>query len=416
MKVSDIMSTNVDSVKTTTSVRDAAKLIFGRNINGLPVVEGKKIVGFITEKDILGRFYPSVEEYMEDIVHSGDFEETEEKISEILALPVEKIMNLKPVTVKENTPILQAQSLMNLRKIGRLPVVNDKEELIGILTKGDIFRAAVGDRLPFGGEEEYHDWQVRHYDIVTDWEERLRNEIPDLASLFRKEKVKDVLDIGYGTGEHDIALAQEGFNVTGIESSSLMSKAANEKLQKLPEKIRRNLVFLNGKYVEVLSDKKEVFQAAIFMGNAFPHLVSNYQKVLKAVSDSLTPENSIIVMQIINIEKILTVNNRVFDVNFGVPKNKFPQEQAFFRFFDPKNKEGHAMLTTTVFDFDGKKWKFRSVNSTPVIQLDTEGIKDLLKKNGFNKVSFFGGKFLGPLFQESFNPKESDLLNVVAQR
>ena len=184
----------------------------------------------------------------------------------------------------------------------------------------------------------------------------------------------------------------------------------------MPEKIRRNLVFLNGKYVEVLSDKKEVFQAAIFMGNAFPHLVSNYQKVLKAVSDSLTPENSIIVMQIINIEKILTVNNRVFDVNFGVPKNKFPQEQAFFRFFDPKNKEGHAMLTTTVFDFDGKKWKFRSVNSTPVIQLDTEGIKDLLKKNGFNKVSFFGGKFLGPLFQESFNPKESDLLNVVAQR
>ena len=147
MKVSDIMSTNVDSVKTTTSVRDAAKLIFGRNINGLPVVEGKKIVGFITEKDILGRFYPSVEEYMEDIVHSGDFEEMEEKISEILALPVEKIMNLKPVTVKENTPILQAQSLMNLRKIGRLPVVNDKEELIGILTKGDIFRALVNPKI-----------------------------------------------------------------------------------------------------------------------------------------------------------------------------------------------------------------------------------------------------------------------------
>jgi len=418
MKVSDVMSTAIDSVRTNTSVKDVSKLIFGRGINGVPVCKDGKIVGFITEKDILNKFYPTMHELAQDYVHTSDFEDMEEKIDEIFSLKAEDIMSKNPTTVTSDTPLLRAQSLMNVKKIGRLPVVDAQNHLIGMLTKGDVFRAAVGDRLPFTGEEEYHDWQVRHYDVVTDWEERLKNEMPDLANLLNKHKIKNIIDIGFGTGEHDIALAKEGFNVFGIESSLLMSKAANEKLKKLPEKIGRSVSFIGGNYVNVLSEKKGNFGAAIFMGNAFPHLFTNYQDVLKAVSHALMPKNAIIVLQIINVDKILTVNKRVFDVNFGIPKNKLPtEEQAFLRFFDPpKTKNGTVTFNTVVLDFNGKKWKFRSINSTPVIHLDKDKIKNLLKKNGFNDISFYGGKFLGPLFKDSFDSKVSDILNVVAKR
>ena len=119
-------------------------------------------------------------------------------------------------------------------------MVDKKDHLIGMITKGDIFRVSVGDRLPFTDEEGYHDWQAKHYDIITDWTKRLKNEIPDLVSVFKKNKVQDVIDIGYGTGEHDIALAREGFNVLGIESSRLMHREANDKLKDLSQDLQKD--------------------------------------------------------------------------------------------------------------------------------------------------------------------------------
>ena len=62
MKVSDVMSKQVDFVSTNTSVKDVCRLIFGRGINGVPVCKGKKVVGFVTERDILSKFYTSIQD------------------------------------------------------------------------------------------------------------------------------------------------------------------------------------------------------------------------------------------------------------------------------------------------------------------------------------------------------------------
>ena len=415
MKVADVMSTTVDSVTTSTKVKDVCRIIFGRGINGVPVCKGKKVIGFISEKDILSKFYPSMQEYMEDPLHESNFEEMEEKVDNIFALTADKIMSRKATTVSAETPLLRAQSIMFVNKVGRLPVVNKNGNLIGMITKGDIFRASVGDRLPFTAEEEYHDWQAKHYDIITDWKTRLGNEIPDLSILFKKNKIKDVIDIGFGTGEHDIALAKEGFNLLGIESSHLMHREAEEKAKNLPEDIKKKLNFVNGDYIKVLSKEQRKFGAAIFMGNAFSHLVPNYKKVLAAINALLFPKGSIVVLQITNFEKIFKTKNRVFDINFGHSKHGFPSEHAFFRFYDPPSgKGGYLTLNTAIFDFDGRRWKFRTMNSTPIINLNRDNIRSVLKKNGFNRVSFYGGVICGRLFKEPFKVLESDWLNVVA--
>ena len=73
MKVADVMSTSVDTVSVDTSVKEVCRLIFGRGINGIPVCKGKKVIGFISERDILSRFHPSIREYIEDPVHEGGF-------------------------------------------------------------------------------------------------------------------------------------------------------------------------------------------------------------------------------------------------------------------------------------------------------------------------------------------------------
>lgn len=417
MKIIDIMSKHVDYVSTETKIKDVCRLIFGRSINGIPVCKGKKVVGFVTEKDIIAKFFPSIGEYVDDPVHSSDFEGMEKKVSEVLDMRVEKIMSHNPTVVTSNTALLKAQSLMLVKKVGRLPVVDDKNNLVGVVSKSDIFRVIVGDKIPYASDEEYHDWLSKHYDLVVPWKERLGNEVPDLTALFKKEKIENILDIGCGTGEHDIALAKNGFNVYGLETSTLMNKESKNKLQSLSEEVLERVKFINSDYIKYLKDKKNSFGGAIFMGNAFCHLANNYKEVLGGVADALNRENSVIVLQIVNFQKLFKTDHRFQDLNFKESKLGLAYEHAFLEFYDPpRERGGHLTLNMAIFDFNGKKWKFRAMNSTQIVNIDKEGIEKLLRRHGFNKISFYGGMYLGPLFKHPFNLEESDWLIVVAKR
>ncbi len=417
MRVAEIMSTQVDFVTPKTKVKDIARLIFGRGINGIPVCEGRKVVGFITEGDIVSKLYPTMAEYAEDPVNEGNFDEMEKKVPELFAMTADKIMSKNPTVVTADTKLLKAQSLMSTKNINRIAVVDDNGNLVGMLTKGDIFRAIVGDNLPLTDDQEYHDWQAKHYDMLIDWKKRLGSEIPELSALFRKNNVENVLDIGYGTGEHDFALAKEGFNVCGVESSDLMAHIARDKREKLPENLRRRLEFEGGWYPDVLANRQGKFDAAIFMGNAFPHLAHNSKKVLDVVSKALRPKNAVIVMQMENLEKTMKTKNRFLDLNFSETKHGFPTEHAFLRFYDPPKRKGEMpILTMSVMDFDGKKWKHRTLNSTQIDYIDKQKATKMLKELGFKKISFYGGEFFGSFIKSPFNPLQSDWLSVVAQR
>lgn len=145
MKVSDVMQKKIDSVMPSTKVIDAAKLIFKHNHTGLPVVDGKnKLVGFITDQDILSQCFPSMKEYMEDVVHGRDFNAMEQKLKEIMKMKVKDVMSKSVMSIEKNKLLLNAESIMKVKDIARLPVVDGKNHLIGILTKRDIFRALVG--------------------------------------------------------------------------------------------------------------------------------------------------------------------------------------------------------------------------------------------------------------------------------
>lgn len=147
MKVVNAMSKKVDYVTPKTRVKEISKLIFLHHINGVPVLKGRKVVGFITERDILHQFYPSMREYMEDPVNEANFEAMEKNITRIFELTAGKIMSKHPITIHTDSPLLEAQSLMFMHKIGRLPVVDRKKNIVGIIAKGDIFKYLVGKRL-----------------------------------------------------------------------------------------------------------------------------------------------------------------------------------------------------------------------------------------------------------------------------
>jgi len=417
MKVIDVMVRDVEYASVDTKVKEVCLLIFGRRINGVPICKGKKVVGFVTERDVLSKFYPSMQEHVDDPVCTRDFEGMEKKAAEILSLTAKDIMGKNPIVVEHDTPLLRAQSLMLVNKVGRLPVVDKNGNLVGMISKGDVFRAIVGDNLKFVEDEEYHDWVSRHYDMVVKWETRLGNEIPDLVNLFRQQKINKVLDIGCGTGEHDIALAREGLEVLGLDRSTLMYESSKQKWLTLPVGIKKKLEFVKGEYKEVLKKRQRGYGAAIFMGNAFLHNPNNYREVLEAASKSLFSKNALMVLQIANIQKVLKTNKRFQEFSVAKVKNSSNKEYLFLQFYDPPRKpRGHCMLNMAILYFDGKKWYPKSNNSTPIVYLDRDKIKRLLQKVGFSDVSFYGGMILGDLFKHPFDPPNSDWLNVVGKR
>lgn len=149
MKVENIMNMDVDSVTPLTSVLEAVRIIFKHNHDGLPVVIGKKmkLVGFITDQDILSQCFPSMKEYMEDVVRARDFTAMEDKVREIMKMKVKDIMNKSVISIHKDKPVLQAESIMKTKDVSRLPVTDDKGNLIGILSKRDIFRSLLGKKI-----------------------------------------------------------------------------------------------------------------------------------------------------------------------------------------------------------------------------------------------------------------------------
>jgi CBS domain-containing protein len=149
MKVRDICQKKVDFITPNETLLAAAKVIFGHNHKGVPVVKlpKKKLIGFITEQDILSQLFPDVKELIEDYVHAKDFEAMEGKVKTILTKKVKDVMSKRISSIRIDEPILEAESIMKLKDISRLPVVDNKGNLIGIITKGDIFRALVNVKI-----------------------------------------------------------------------------------------------------------------------------------------------------------------------------------------------------------------------------------------------------------------------------
>ncbi len=145
MKIRNIFNKKVDSITPDATLFDAAKVIFGRKHKGIPVVKHpkKKIIGFITEQDILSQLFPNMKDLVEDYVHEKNFEGMEKKVGSVLTKKVKDVMSKKIIAVHIDEPLLKAVSIMKLNDISRLPVVDKKRNLIGIISKGDIFRALI---------------------------------------------------------------------------------------------------------------------------------------------------------------------------------------------------------------------------------------------------------------------------------
>ncbi len=142
MLVKDVMTSKVKSILSTTPYKEIWLTSFHSHTNALPVVDAKgTLVGLVTRDDLLRPIYPQYQEVFESIESVSDFEEMEDRMKELAGLKAVDVMQSHVIFTRHTTLVMRALSRMIVRRVNQLPVLNEKDSVIGIVTKGDIFLA-----------------------------------------------------------------------------------------------------------------------------------------------------------------------------------------------------------------------------------------------------------------------------------
>jgi len=117
-RVREVMTPNPQCVTEKDSIMDAARIMQSADTGAVPVVDGKKIVGMITDRDIVVRL----------IAEGKDTQNAH--VGEAMTKSVRK--------VDEDSPINEVVELMSKAQIRRVPVVNRNDEIVGIVSLADL--------------------------------------------------------------------------------------------------------------------------------------------------------------------------------------------------------------------------------------------------------------------------------------
>ena len=118
MKLKDIMTTDVLVVSPESNVVEAARLMERHGFGSVPVCDGGKILGIVTDRDLCLR------------VVGGGLNPNNCKVSEVMNGPI--------VWCYDDTEVDEATRLMETRQIRRLVVVDRDKKLVGVVALGDV--------------------------------------------------------------------------------------------------------------------------------------------------------------------------------------------------------------------------------------------------------------------------------------
>ncbi|HEY7006652.1 MAG TPA: CBS domain-containing protein [Sphingomicrobium sp.] len=119
MKVSEVMTRDVQTVRPDQPVQQAASFMLNADAGSIPVTDGERLIGMITDRDITVRG-----------VAKGYGPDT----------PVRELMSNEIICAREDDDVEDVASKMSEAQVRRLPVIDRDERLCGIVSLGDLSR------------------------------------------------------------------------------------------------------------------------------------------------------------------------------------------------------------------------------------------------------------------------------------
>jgi CBS domain-containing protein len=144
MKASDIMTSPVITVQAHTPVREIAALLLEHRISAVPVLDGARLAGMVSEADLLHRHEigtegtrrgPSWLQWWRGASSASEYVRSH-------AVHASDVMTREVFSAEADVDLAEIVALMERRNVKRVPIVRDAE-LVGIVSRADVVRAVV---------------------------------------------------------------------------------------------------------------------------------------------------------------------------------------------------------------------------------------------------------------------------------
>jgi CBS domain-containing protein len=126
-------------------LKDAIQLMADNHIGGLPVINADSdLVGILSESDLMwqttGVDVPAYIMLLDSVIYLKNPAQYNQELHKALGQSVKDVMTDRVVTIAPDKSLRDAAHLMHDKKVRRLPVVDSQQQVVGILTRGDIVR------------------------------------------------------------------------------------------------------------------------------------------------------------------------------------------------------------------------------------------------------------------------------------
>ena len=138
MRVLDLMTPALITVRPATPLRDVLVMMLRRHLNDVLVVDNEqRLLGIVTYSDLCRKLLPSQRDLADHEEYMQRPESMEDRVEEIASLTVEHVMTKHIITVSPETELLKAGATMMAHSVKQLPVVHN-HKVVGIVSHTDI--------------------------------------------------------------------------------------------------------------------------------------------------------------------------------------------------------------------------------------------------------------------------------------
>jgi CBS domain-containing protein len=142
--VTHIMRANIPQVSPDDSIATTARLLVKHKVPGVPVVENGKIIGIVTESDIIMREadvdVPTPVPFLDAIFMADAGPEFDDEMRKVLAVNARQLMTSPVISVRSSATLTEVATVMVDRGVNPVPVLDDALRVIGLVSRADLVR------------------------------------------------------------------------------------------------------------------------------------------------------------------------------------------------------------------------------------------------------------------------------------
>jgi glycine/sarcosine N-methyltransferase len=269
---------------------------------------------------------------------------------------------------------------------------------------------------------EFYDRQAALYEVMNDWPARLSLELPFVRRVLEQTHARTVLDVACGGGHHALALAREGYTVSGADLSGEMIAQAKQNAEQASSSIRfeqAGFADLGARFAS------EAFDAMLCLGNSLPHVLTEEDQLaaLTAMRGRLR-NDGVLVLQNLNYDLRWKNRPRFFALNPVTLDGRLALVWRMADYHDPGTRVAGldgpcpqpGLITFHIATIEqgaheAGQWQ-ASVKSTLQRPLFANDLTHWLKSVGFQDIELFGGMDGSPFDADS----SPDLVIVASSR